>query len=140
MIRRALDEDIGAGDITTEALFPKPKTIQAVIIAGGEGVLCGTTIAMAAFVMRNSKIKFMPLAMDGERIRPEQQIAYIEGDAKAILSAERTAPPADHRVFLARLVIFAAKQSGIFVGFEITEPDHYIIGPKSGADLANAFG
>ena len=91
MIRRALDEDIGAGDITTEALFPKPKTIQAVIIAGGEGVLCGITIIMAAFVMRNSKIKFMPLAMDGERIRPEQQIAYIEGDAKAILSAERTA-------------------------------------------------
>ncbi len=54
-------------------------------------MLCGTTIAMAVFVMRNSRIKFMPLAMDGERIRPEQQIAYIEGDAKAILSAERTA-------------------------------------------------
>ena len=91
MIRRALDEDVGAGDITTNALFPKPKTIQAVIISGCEGVLCGITIAMAAFVMRNSKIKFMPLAMDGERIRPEQQIAYIEGDAKAVLSAERTA-------------------------------------------------
>ena len=90
-IRRALDEDIGAGDITTDALFPKPKTIQAVIIAGGEGVLCGITIAMAAFVMRNSKIKFMPFARDGERISPEQQIAYIEGEAKAILGAERTA-------------------------------------------------
>ena len=41
--------------------------------------------------MRNSKIKFMPLSMDGEWIRPEQQIAHIEGDAKAILVAERTA-------------------------------------------------
>ena len=54
-------------------------------------MLCGITIAMAVFVMRSSRIKFMPLAMDGEWIRPEQQIAYIEGDAKAVLSAERTA-------------------------------------------------
>ncbi|OGX33673.1 MAG: nicotinate-nucleotide diphosphorylase (carboxylating) [Omnitrophica WOR_2 bacterium RIFCSPLOWO2_02_FULL_50_19] len=91
IIRRALDEDIGAGDITTEALFPKPKIIQAVIIAGGEGVLSGISVAMAAFVMRDSKIKFMPLVADGEWVEPEKQIAYIEGDPNAILTAERTA-------------------------------------------------
>ncbi|MDD5073085.1 MAG: carboxylating nicotinate-nucleotide diphosphorylase [Candidatus Omnitrophica bacterium] len=91
MIRRSLDEDAADRDITSAALFQKPKTAQAAIISGEEGVLCGITIAMAVFVMRNSGIKFMPLAMDGEPIRPEQQIAYIEGDAKAILSAERTA-------------------------------------------------
>ena len=41
--------------------------------------------------MRDSKIKFMPLVADGEWVEPEKQIAYIEGDPNAILTAERTA-------------------------------------------------
>ncbi|MFA5164441.1 MAG: carboxylating nicotinate-nucleotide diphosphorylase [Candidatus Omnitrophota bacterium] len=86
-----MDEDIGASDITTKALFPKPRTAQAVILSGGEGILAGITVAMSAFVMRDSKVKFMPLEMDGRRIYPERQVAYIEGDIGAILSAERTA-------------------------------------------------
>ncbi len=65
--------------------------IQAVIIAGEKGVLAGITVAMTAFVMLDHKVKFMPLVRDGQRIGPETQIAYIEGDAKAILGAERTA-------------------------------------------------
>lgn len=91
IIRHALDEDVGASDITSAALFPASKTVQAVILAKEEGILAGITIAMAAFVMRDSKIKFMPLKMDGQWVEPEQQISYIEGDCKAILSAERTA-------------------------------------------------
>jgi len=86
-----LDEDIGVSDVTTQTLFPSPKTAQAVIISVGEGVLAGITLAMSAFVMRDSKVKFMPLEMDGRRVKPEQQVAYIEGDIGAILGAERTA-------------------------------------------------
>jgi len=62
-----------------------------VIISGEEGVLAGIPIAMATFVMRDSNIKFMPLAADGQWVEPEKQIAYIEGSSNAILSAERTA-------------------------------------------------
>jgi nicotinate-nucleotide pyrophosphorylase (carboxylating) len=86
-----LDEDIGALDITSQSLFPAPKTAQAVIIAGEKGVLAGITVAMATFLMRDAKAKFMPLEMDGRRVKAEQQVAYIEGDLGAILSSERTA-------------------------------------------------
>lgn len=54
-------------------------------------MLAGVSIAMATFVMRDSKIKFMPLVADGEWVEPEKQIAYIEGNSNAILTAERTA-------------------------------------------------
>lgn len=54
-------------------------------------MLAGVSIAMAAFVMRDSKVKFMPLVADGEWVEPEKQIAYIEGNSNAILTAERTA-------------------------------------------------
>lgn len=54
-------------------------------------MLAGIPIAMATFVMRDSNIKFMPLAADGQWVGPEKQIAYIEGSSNTILSAERTA-------------------------------------------------
>ncbi len=49
------------------------------------------TVAMAVFVMRDSKAKFMPLVRDGNRVKPGQQIAYIESELGSILTAERTA-------------------------------------------------
>ena len=61
------------------------------ILAGQEAVVAGINVAMAAFVMRDSKVKFMPLVRDGQWVKSEAQIAYMEGDARAILSAERTA-------------------------------------------------
>lgn len=91
IIRRALDEDIGAADVTSHALFKHTKTAQAAIIAKDKGVLSGMTVAMAAFLMRDAKVKFMPLEMDGRRVKAGQQVAYIEGDLNAILGAERTA-------------------------------------------------
>lgn len=86
-----MDEDIGASDITSQALFPEARKAQAAIIAGDEGIIAGIPAAMATFMMRDAKAKFMPLEMDGSRVRPGQQVAFIEGDIRAILSAERTA-------------------------------------------------
>lgn len=54
-------------------------------------MLAGIPVAMAAFVMLDPKVRFMPLTMDGRWVKAEQQIAYIEGDFGAVLGAERTA-------------------------------------------------
>lgn len=86
-----MHEDIGAGDITSQALFKSPKTAQAAVIAKDGGVLAGMTVAMATFLMRDAKAKFMPLETDGRRVKAGQRIAYIEGELSAILGAERTA-------------------------------------------------
>ncbi len=77
--------------MTSRLLFPKPGKAQAVITAKEGGIVAGMTVAMAVFVMRDSKAKFMPLVRDGSRVKPGQQIAYIEADLCAILTAERTA-------------------------------------------------
>jgi nicotinate-nucleotide pyrophosphorylase (carboxylating) len=67
LIRRAIEEDVNGGDITSRLLFPRPGKAQAVITAKEEGVVAGMMVAMAVFVMRDSKVKFMPLVMDGSR-------------------------------------------------------------------------
>lgn len=91
IVKCALDEDIGRGDITTRALIPKRKKVQARIIAKEEGLLAGITVSMAAFKLLDSKIKFMPLILDGKSFKADEAVAYLEGDAQAILSAERVA-------------------------------------------------
>jgi nicotinate-nucleotide pyrophosphorylase (carboxylating) len=90
-VRRALAEDIGGGDITTMAVFPKSKTVQAEIIAKEPGILAGISVSMAAFKLLDPKIKFMPLIRDGRAFRAGEVISRVEGGVISVLSAERTA-------------------------------------------------
>ncbi|MDP3787003.1 MAG: carboxylating nicotinate-nucleotide diphosphorylase [Candidatus Omnitrophota bacterium] len=90
-VRRALAEDIGRGDITTAAVFPKPETVRAEIIAKEPGVIAGISVSMAAFKLLNPKIKFMPLIQDGKTFGANAVISFVEGDVRSILSAERSA-------------------------------------------------
>lgn len=88
---RALIEDIGKADITTKTLFKGPRKIQAAIIAKEQGVLCGIFLSMAAFKLLDKKVKFMPLSKDGVNFEKNTTIAFIEGNAQTILTAERVA-------------------------------------------------
>jgi len=89
--RKALDnflaEDIGKGDITSN-LLPRKK-ISANIIAREEGITAGTQYAKYIFASRACKVKI--LKKDGSKIKPNQKILIISGQAHAILSCERTA-------------------------------------------------
>jgi len=82
-----LAEDIGKGDITS-ALLPK-RRISVRIISRENGIIAGTTYAKEIFKLKgcNSKI----LKKDGSRIKPNQTIMTITGDAEKILTCERTA-------------------------------------------------
>jgi nicotinate-nucleotide pyrophosphorylase (carboxylating) len=91
IIRRALKEDIGRKDVTTQALIPKHKSAKAILLAKEACVLCGVAAARTVFKVRDQKIKFKPLARDGQRIKPKTIIACLEGKAQNILTAERTA-------------------------------------------------
>ncbi len=91
LIELALKEDIGAGDITSDALIPKSLLAKAEIIAKQKGVLAGIEIAEIVFKRIEPNISFTPLKKDGEKFNPNEKIAWIEGRLKSILKGERTA-------------------------------------------------
>jgi len=87
----ALKEDIGKGDITTDAIIPAGKTISARIISVSPGVICGLDVAGLVFDSVDRRLKFTKKAKDGDKVKAGRVIAAVIGPAKGILTAERTA-------------------------------------------------
>ena len=91
LVKRALAEDIGEGDITAKILFPGAKKVKAIILAKEKGVIAGLPIAKLVFKSIDEKITFIPVIKEGEKIRKNQIVAKITGNCKVILAGERTA-------------------------------------------------
>jgi nicotinate-nucleotide pyrophosphorylase (carboxylating) len=91
IIKTALQEDIGREDITTLFVIPYHFKTESIIIAKEKGVLCGINIAKAVFNERSKNVIFKALKRDGDIFKKNEKIAYIKGDARVILSAERAA-------------------------------------------------
>lgn len=91
ILRHALIEDIGKGDITTQLTIPKEKRIIAGLRAKEECVICGLKVAEKAFKTVDGSLKFEPLVVEGRRVKKGKLIARVEGLASSILSAERVA-------------------------------------------------
>lgn len=89
IIKRALSEDIGREDVTTLFTIPYHFKAKAVILAKEKGVLCGIDIARAVFKERSSNILFKALKKDGASFDKNEHIAYVSGEARTILAAER---------------------------------------------------
>src|SRR5205823_1911949 len=91
----ALAEDIGRGDLTTEATVPPGAHAQAVILQKAPGVLCGLPIVEAVFATLDANIKFEPCAEEGSWGGSAEEgprtVARIEGPARPILTGVRTA-------------------------------------------------
>ena len=92
-VRAALDEDLGhAGDITTLATIPAGTQATAVFAVRKPGVVCGLPIAEASFRLIDPSIRFEALVQDGASVPGDRTpVARVSGDARAILTAERTA-------------------------------------------------
>lgn len=116
IIKQALKEDIGQGDITTRRIIPEAAKIGAVIIAGERGILAGIDIAGSVFKTVDQRIRWTAQKRDGERIKPKDIVAQISGSAAGILSAERTA------LNFLSLLSGIATRTGMFV--ERTRPFH----------------
>ena len=92
IVRQALIEDLGrAGDITTDAIAPADRIAAAVMASRQEGVVAGLEVAALAFRLIDPAIRFTPVLVDGARVAPGAPLARIEGPARGLLSAERTA-------------------------------------------------
>jgi len=90
-VQRALAEDIGRGDITTEALIDGGVRASARLVAREQGIVAGLDLAEAAFCGVEPEIVFERLIADGQGVKAGDIIARISGSARALLSAERVA-------------------------------------------------
>lgn len=90
-VRRALREDIGAGDITSEALIKAKCRISAAIIARRKYIVAGVEIVRLVFRLVDKNIVCRVLKPDGQEARAGEAVIVLAGRARSILSAERTA-------------------------------------------------
>jgi nicotinate-nucleotide pyrophosphorylase (carboxylating) len=91
IIDRALAEDLGKGDVTTEALIPGDKQGAGFIVAKKEGILAGTGAAKQVFHRVDPELKVEILLEDGARVKPGSRVAKVSGSIASILTAERVA-------------------------------------------------
>ncbi|MEM7279782.1 MAG: carboxylating nicotinate-nucleotide diphosphorylase [Pseudomonadota bacterium] len=89
-VRRALEEDIGSGDVTA-ALVPDSTGAIARVIVREEAVLCGKDWFDEVFAQLNPDIRIDWEAVDGDLLQAEQTICRLQGSARDILTGERTA-------------------------------------------------
>jgi nicotinate-nucleotide pyrophosphorylase (carboxylating) len=91
-VRRALLEDLGrAGDLSTQATIDPETIATGLFVARDAGVVCGLPHAALAFEALDSGLLFEQKLSDGDHVTPGTVIASVSGDARSILSAERTA-------------------------------------------------
>ncbi len=91
LVRKALEEDLGTGDITTDSLIQDDALARGEFIARKEGIICGLPIIEPLFRLLNEDIKFKAALADGDAVKSGQIIGKIFGQARAILSGERVA-------------------------------------------------
>ena len=87
----ALEEDLGAGDVTSETILPADLTCSGRFIAKQDGVVAGLEVAKAAFHYLDVTIRFQTLVKDGDRVEKGDTIALVSGRGRAVLGAERVA-------------------------------------------------
>ena len=91
VVYAALAEDVGAGDVTTEATVDADAAGEAVLLVKEPGVVCGLDAAEAVFRALDGDIRFETLVDEGEAVDGETVVARVTGLERAILTGERTA-------------------------------------------------
>jgi nicotinate-nucleotide pyrophosphorylase (carboxylating) len=86
----ALEEDIGAGDLTAQ-LIPASQSAKATIISRESAILCGIPWVESCFQQIAPETRIQWQVAEGERIHPNQTLCEISGNARAMLTAERCA-------------------------------------------------
>jgi nicotinate-nucleotide pyrophosphorylase (carboxylating) len=91
LVQRAVREDVGTGDVTTETLVPPGAQGRGILLAKSDCVIAGLDVARAVFLEVDPAIEFSTRTGDGSRCLPGDVIATVRGRAASLLTAERTA-------------------------------------------------
>jgi len=90
-IKRALAEDIGDGDATTNSIVPVDATLRGQIVAKQSGVVAGVEVAKRVLHQVNKDILFASKVVDGAKVERRTVVADLSGSARGLLTGERTA-------------------------------------------------
>lgn len=91
IVSRALEEDIGSGDITTLLTVPEGVEVEGEFVAGQPGILAGMPVAERVFHLLNPRVRMEPLVKEGQRFEEGTVLAVVYGDARSLLTGERVA-------------------------------------------------
>ncbi len=88
-LKLALEEDLGSGDVTTEAIVPPEVTGRAAIVAKQEGVVCGLEVVDRVMRVVDPHLQVTLVSRDGDWVQPGLELARVSGLLASILRAER---------------------------------------------------
>jgi nicotinate-nucleotide pyrophosphorylase (carboxylating) len=91
IIRNALAEDIGDGDVTTLNTIPESAVLMGQFLAKADGVVAGLAVVQRVFELLDAHVQITQFVHDGDRVQVGQAIAAIRGPGRAILTGERVA-------------------------------------------------
>lgn len=91
IVRRALEEDLGVGDITSDSIIMENFTTDAVFLVKSPGVIAGLPVVAEVWRQLDPKVVFSPLIKDGVTVSIDAEIAKVSGPVKSILAGERVA-------------------------------------------------
>jgi nicotinate-nucleotide pyrophosphorylase (carboxylating) len=91
LIRQALKEDLGTGDVTSQFTVPENAGGLALIMVKQDGVLAGIDVCRQVFLSVDPELRIEAQAKDGDKVEFGQVVLTIQGKTRSILAAERTA-------------------------------------------------
>lgn len=91
IVRRALEEDVGTGDLTTQATVSPAQYARGVFLMKTDGVLAGLDVALETFRQVDARVRMTICRQDGDACRAGEHVAEVVGPARALLVGERTA-------------------------------------------------
>jgi len=91
LVRQALAEDIGAGDVTTLCTIPAEKNLEGAFMAKAAGIVAGLWVVQRTFALVDERVVVTPFVKDGEPVLAGQTIATVQGPGRALLGGERVA-------------------------------------------------
>ena len=91
IVRTALAEDIGLGDVTTEVTIARDSPVRAELVAKEDFTLAGIDVAEVVFRTLDHDVRFEKIFVDGQSVRKGEVIAWLKGKASVLLQGERVA-------------------------------------------------
>jgi nicotinate-nucleotide pyrophosphorylase (carboxylating) len=91
IVRRALEEDLGDGDVTTRCTIGPDAWVTGRLLAKAPGVVAGLEVVRSVFGLLDARVRLAPRVADGEEVEARTVVADISGPGRAVLSGERVA-------------------------------------------------
>ena len=91
LVARALEEDLGRGDVTSDLLIPSDAAARAVFRSRSHGVIAGLDVVAMVFDVVDAQAQFKASVPEGASVVPGQEIGVVSGAARSVLRAERVA-------------------------------------------------